>query len=124
MSSMQVIMRMGRRSGGSLETVGGTCNHHPCPPPSSCAAPAGPESLESGLEDSFPASDAINVVQPAPTVEDQKTAAGGGQDRGRRWDAAASGGSIHHGGRFPFIFCGICQPKGPIMVWQCPRVGV
>jgi hypothetical protein len=29
------------------------------------------KSLESGLEDSFPASDAINVVQPAPTTEDQ-----------------------------------------------------
>jgi hypothetical protein len=28
------------------------------------------KSLESGLEDSFPASDAINVVQPPPTMED------------------------------------------------------
>ena len=35
MSSMQVIMRMGRRSGGSLGTAGGTRNHHPCRPPSS-----------------------------------------------------------------------------------------
>jgi hypothetical protein len=29
-------------------------------------------SLEQGLEDSFPASDPINVVQPAPTVGDRK----------------------------------------------------
>jgi hypothetical protein len=35
------------------------------------------KSLESGLEDTFPASDAINVVQPAPTPQDQKTARGG-----------------------------------------------
>jgi hypothetical protein len=35
------------------------------------------KSLESGLEDSFPASDAINVVQPAPTRQDQKTATDG-----------------------------------------------
>jgi hypothetical protein len=35
------------------------------------------KSLESGLEDTFPASDAINVVQPAPTLQDQKTAPGG-----------------------------------------------
>ena len=35
------------------------------------------KSLESGLEDTFPASDAINVVQPAPTLQDQKTATGG-----------------------------------------------
>lgn len=28
-------------------------------------------SLEEGLEDSFPASDPINVVQPPPTVEDK-----------------------------------------------------
>jgi hypothetical protein len=31
------------------------------------------KSLESGLEDTFPASDAINVVQPAPTQQDQRT---------------------------------------------------
>jgi nicotinate phosphoribosyltransferase len=30
------------------------------------------ESLEEGLKDTFPASDAINVVQPPPTVLDQK----------------------------------------------------
>jgi hypothetical protein len=30
------------------------------------------ESLEEGLENTFPASDAINVVQPPPTVLDQK----------------------------------------------------
>jgi hypothetical protein len=30
------------------------------------------KSLESGLEDTFPASDAINVVQPPPTTVDQK----------------------------------------------------
>ena len=30
------------------------------------------KSLESGLEDTFPASDAINIVQPPPTVLDQK----------------------------------------------------
>ena len=30
------------------------------------------ESLEEGLENTFPASDAINVVQPPPTVFDQK----------------------------------------------------
>ena len=35
------------------------------------------KSLESGLEDSFPASDAISVVQPAPSMDDQKMAAGG-----------------------------------------------
>jgi hypothetical protein len=35
------------------------------------------KSLESGLEDSFPASDAINVVQPAPTRQDKKTATDG-----------------------------------------------
>jgi hypothetical protein len=29
-------------------------------------------SLEQGLEDSFPASDPINVVQPPPTVGDRK----------------------------------------------------
>ena len=34
------------------------------------------KSLESGLEDSFPASDPINVVQPPPTILDQKTTAG------------------------------------------------
>jgi hypothetical protein len=34
------------------------------------------KSLESGLEDTFPASDAINVVQPPPTVLDQKEKAG------------------------------------------------
>jgi hypothetical protein len=36
------------------------------------------KSLELGLEDTFPASDAINVVQPAPTIEDQRKAAGEG----------------------------------------------
>jgi hypothetical protein len=30
------------------------------------------ESLEHGLEDTFPASDPINVTQPAPTVRDRK----------------------------------------------------
>jgi hypothetical protein len=30
------------------------------------------KSLEEGLEDTFPASDAINVVQPPPSVLDQK----------------------------------------------------
>jgi hypothetical protein len=30
------------------------------------------ESLEHGLEDSFPASDPINVTQPAPTVRDKR----------------------------------------------------
>jgi hypothetical protein len=30
------------------------------------------KSLEQGLEDSFPASDPINVTQPAPTVGDKK----------------------------------------------------
>jgi hypothetical protein len=34
------------------------------------------KSLESGLEDSFPASDPINVVQPPPTVLDQRAKAG------------------------------------------------
>ena len=34
------------------------------------------KSLESGLEGTFPASDAINVVQPPPTVNDQKEEAG------------------------------------------------
>jgi hypothetical protein len=29
-------------------------------------------SLEQGLEDSFPASDPINVVQPPPTVGDRR----------------------------------------------------
>ncbi|MPZ57691.1 MAG: hypothetical protein GEU91_14565 [Rhizobiales bacterium] len=29
------------------------------------------ESLETGLEDTFPASDAINVVQPPPSPEDK-----------------------------------------------------
>jgi hypothetical protein len=29
------------------------------------------KSLESGLEETFPASDAINVVQPPPTALDQ-----------------------------------------------------
>jgi hypothetical protein len=31
------------------------------------------KSLESGLEDTFPGSDAINIVQPAPTPYDKKT---------------------------------------------------
>jgi hypothetical protein len=31
------------------------------------------KSLESGLEETFPASDAINIVQPPPTVLDQKS---------------------------------------------------
>ena len=35
------------------------------------------KSLESGLEDSFPASDAINAVQPPPTKYDRKKGAGG-----------------------------------------------
>jgi hypothetical protein len=30
------------------------------------------ESLEQGLEDTFPASDPVNVVQPPPSVYDQK----------------------------------------------------
>ena len=30
------------------------------------------KSLEKGLEDSFPASDPVNVTQPAPTVGDKK----------------------------------------------------
>jgi hypothetical protein len=30
------------------------------------------ESLEEGLENTFPASDAINVIQPPPSVLDQK----------------------------------------------------
>jgi hypothetical protein len=30
------------------------------------------EALERGLEDSFPASDPINVTQPAPTVADRR----------------------------------------------------
>jgi hypothetical protein len=30
------------------------------------------KSLESGLEDTFPASDAINIVQPPPTPLDQR----------------------------------------------------
>jgi hypothetical protein len=34
------------------------------------------KSLESGLEDSFPGSDAINIVQPAPSVEDRRAKAG------------------------------------------------
>jgi hypothetical protein len=34
------------------------------------------KSLESGLEDSFPASDAINAVQPPPTRYDRKKGAG------------------------------------------------
>jgi hypothetical protein len=34
------------------------------------------KSLESGLEDSFPASDAINIVQPPPTPLDQTAKAG------------------------------------------------
>ena len=33
------------------------------------------KSLESGLEDTFPASDAINVVQPRPSVQDGKKSA-------------------------------------------------
>jgi hypothetical protein len=35
------------------------------------------KSLESGLEDSFPASDPINIVQPPPTIYDRKKRAGG-----------------------------------------------
>jgi hypothetical protein len=35
------------------------------------------KSLESGLEDTFPASDAINIVQPPPTQLDQKAKARG-----------------------------------------------
>ena len=30
------------------------------------------KSLEEGLEDSFPASDPVNVTQPPPTIEDRK----------------------------------------------------
>ena len=30
------------------------------------------KSLEEGLEDSFPASDPINVIQPPPSVQDSK----------------------------------------------------
>ncbi|HEY6257806.1 MAG TPA: hypothetical protein VIY51_18645 [Xanthobacteraceae bacterium] len=33
------------------------------------------KSLEQGLEDTFPASDAINVTQPPPTMYDQKQTA-------------------------------------------------
>jgi hypothetical protein len=33
------------------------------------------KSLESGLEGTFPGSDAINIVQPAPTVYDRETRA-------------------------------------------------
>ena len=32
------------------------------------------KSLERGLEDTFPASDPINVTQPAPSVHDKKPA--------------------------------------------------
>jgi len=32
-------------------------------------------SLEEGLENTFPASDPINVTQPPPTVEDQRNGA-------------------------------------------------
>jgi hypothetical protein len=35
------------------------------------------KSLGSGLEETFPASDAIDVVQPAPAPQDQKTATDG-----------------------------------------------
>lgn len=31
------------------------------------------KALEEGLEDSFPASDPINVTQPAPSLEDRKS---------------------------------------------------
>jgi hypothetical protein len=31
------------------------------------------KSLESGLEDTFPASDAINIVQPPPSALDQRS---------------------------------------------------
>jgi hypothetical protein len=78
---MQVIMRMaGHQS--RIVHIGGTRNHHPCGNPSSRDTASGrgtrrPENLaerrqgldkclESGLEDSFPASDAINIVQPPP----------------------------------------------------------
>jgi hypothetical protein len=30
------------------------------------------ESLEEGLENTFPASDAINIIQPPPSILDQK----------------------------------------------------
>jgi len=33
------------------------------------------KSLEEGLENSFPASDPINVTQPPPTVEDKRNGA-------------------------------------------------
>jgi hypothetical protein len=35
------------------------------------------KSLESGLEDSFPASDPINIVQPPPTIYDGRKQAVG-----------------------------------------------
>ena len=31
------------------------------------------KSLEAGLEDTFPGSDAVNVIQPAPTIFDGKS---------------------------------------------------
>jgi hypothetical protein len=34
------------------------------------------KSLEQGLEDSFPASDPINVTQPPPSVEDKRKGSG------------------------------------------------
>jgi hypothetical protein len=34
------------------------------------------KSLEEGLEDSFPASDPINVTQPPPSVQDKREGAG------------------------------------------------
>jgi hypothetical protein len=34
------------------------------------------KSLESGLEDSFPGSDPINIVQPAPSIQDRRKRAG------------------------------------------------
>jgi hypothetical protein len=37
------------------------------------------KSLESGLEDTFPASDAISIVQPPPTVRDGKKVTAGQQ---------------------------------------------
>jgi hypothetical protein len=41
-------------------------------------------SLEEGLEDTFPASDPINVVQPPPTPADKHDGARGGLRNGRK----------------------------------------
>jgi hypothetical protein len=39
------------------------------------------KSLESGLEGTFPGSDAINIVQPAPSVYDRIKKAGDAPDQ-------------------------------------------